>query len=81
MSKLCSADEAVNHINSNQRVFVHGGAATPTVLLDALVREASRLRDVELYGRTLNERAQLLISIAHPDDQEALERAWCKERA
>ncbi|RLB52102.1 MAG: 4-hydroxybutyrate CoA-transferase [Deltaproteobacteria bacterium] len=48
MSKLCSADEAVNHINSNQRVFVHGGAATPTGLLDALVREASRLRDVEL---------------------------------
>jgi len=48
MSKLCSAQEAVNHINSNQRVFIHGGAATPTALVDAMVEEANRLRDVEL---------------------------------
>ena len=48
MSKLCSADEAANHVNSNQRVFVHGGAATPNALVDALIEEASRLRDVEL---------------------------------
>ena len=48
MSKLCTADEAVNHINSNQRVFVHGGVATPTALVDALVRDARRLRNVEL---------------------------------
>jgi acyl-CoA hydrolase len=48
MSKLCSAQEAVNHINSNQRVFVHGGAATPLALIDAMVEEAGRLRDVEL---------------------------------
>ncbi|MFA9470782.1 MAG: acetyl-CoA hydrolase/transferase family protein [Deltaproteobacteria bacterium] len=48
MSKLCTADEAVNHIHSNQRVFVHGGAATPIALVDALVKDANRLRDVEL---------------------------------
>ena len=48
MSKLCTAEEAVNHVNSNQRVFVHGGAATPLALVNALVGEASRLRDVEL---------------------------------
>jgi acyl-CoA hydrolase len=36
---------------------------------------------VDLYGKTLNERAQLLISIAHPDDQESLERAWRETRA
>ncbi|TFH32971.1 MAG: acetyl-CoA hydrolase/transferase family protein [Myxococcales bacterium] len=36
---------------------------------------------VDLYGKTLNERAQLLTSIAHPDDQEALERAWYEARA
>ncbi len=48
MSKLCTADEAVNHINSNQRVFVHGGVATPTALVQALVREARRLHNVEL---------------------------------
>ncbi len=48
MSKLCSAEEAVNHINSNQRVFLHGGAATPLALVDALIGAASRLHDVEL---------------------------------
>jgi acyl-CoA hydrolase len=31
---------------------------------------------VDLYGKTLSERAQLMISVAHPDDQEDLERAW-----
>ena len=31
---------------------------------------------VDLYGKTLSERARLLTSIAHPDDQEALEREW-----
>jgi acyl-CoA hydrolase len=48
MNKLCTAEEAVNHINSNQRVFVHGGAATPLALVDAMLGESSRLRDVEL---------------------------------
>lgn len=31
---------------------------------------------VDLYGKTLGERAQSLIQIAHPDDQENLERSW-----
>lgn len=31
---------------------------------------------VNLFGKTLKERAKLLISIAHPDDREALENAW-----
>lgn len=35
-------------IGPGQRVFVHGAMATPTPLLDALVDEAPRLRDVEL---------------------------------
>ncbi|MEM8609579.1 MAG: acetyl-CoA hydrolase/transferase C-terminal domain-containing protein [Myxococcota bacterium] len=48
MSKICSLDQAINHVSSNQRVFVHGGAATPTPLLDALVADSSRLRNVEL---------------------------------
>ncbi|NUM87706.1 MAG: acetyl-CoA hydrolase/transferase family protein [Bdellovibrionales bacterium] len=30
----------------------------------------------DLYGKTLGERARMLIGIAHPDDREALERAW-----
>jgi acyl-CoA hydrolase len=30
----------------------------------------------DLYGKTLNERARALISLAHPDDRESLEREW-----
>lgn len=48
ITKLCTPEQAVNHVNSNQRVFVHGGAATPLALIDALVHESNRLRDVEL---------------------------------
>jgi acyl-CoA hydrolase len=48
MNKLCTADQAVNHVNSSQRVFLHGGAATPNVLVDALIEASPRLRDVEL---------------------------------
>lgn len=34
----------------------------------------------DLYGKTLNERARALISIAHPDDREDLDRAWRQVR-
>jgi acyl-CoA hydrolase len=44
--KIVGADEAVAGIASGQQVFVHGGAATPSVLLDALVRRAQELSDV-----------------------------------
>ncbi len=33
---------------------------------------------VNLFGNTLRERAEKLISIAHPDDREELEKAWRK---
>jgi 4-hydroxybutyrate CoA-transferase len=42
------ADEAVALITSGMNVFVHGAAATPTPLLEALVRNAA-LSDVTLY--------------------------------
>ncbi len=44
----CSAQDAISHINSHQRIFIHGGMATPKPLVDALVADADRLRDVEL---------------------------------
>ncbi len=31
---------------------------------------------VNLFGRSLRERARLLISLAHPEDREGLEKAW-----
>lgn len=43
-----SAAEAVQHIRSGDRVFLHGAAATPQVLLGALVERAGQLSDVEL---------------------------------
>lgn len=43
-----SAHEAIRHIQSGHRVFVHGGAATPNALLGALVEHASNVEDVEL---------------------------------
>ena len=48
MTKFCSVDKAVEVIQSNHRVFVHGGAATPHVLLKALFLQGDRLKNVEL---------------------------------
>jgi len=48
VAKCQSAAEAVQCIQSGHRVFVHGAAATPSILLQALVEEASRLKNVEL---------------------------------
>ncbi|MCM2279715.1 MAG: 4-hydroxybutyrate CoA-transferase [Oligoflexia bacterium] len=48
MKRHHSAAEAIEQIKSGQRVFLHGGAATPNVLIKALVEQADRLRDVEL---------------------------------
>jgi 4-hydroxybutyrate CoA-transferase len=48
MQKMSSADIAVQSILSGQRVFVHGGAATPTALLLALLARAEHLSNVEL---------------------------------
>ena len=44
--KVVSPAEAVAGIHSGQQLFVHGGAATPSVLLDALVARAADLRNV-----------------------------------
>lgn len=43
-----SADAVVSRISSGMNVFVHGAAATPTPLLDALARRTD-LRDVRLW--------------------------------
>lgn len=48
MMRHDSAESAVSAIASGQRVFIHGGVATPLGLVDALVARADGLRDVEL---------------------------------
>ena len=47
-AKAVSPDDAVAHIKSGMKVFVHGAAATPTPLLVALCRRQD-LADVRLY--------------------------------
>ncbi len=44
--RIVSASEAVGGIQSGQQVYVQCAAATPSVLLDALVARAPELRDV-----------------------------------
>jgi 4-hydroxybutyrate CoA-transferase len=44
--RIVSPQEAVSGIRSGQQIFVHGGAATPSVLLEALVARSPELRDV-----------------------------------
>ena len=48
VNRAISPDDAVATITSGASVFVHGAAATPTPLLEALVRN-SNLRNVTLY--------------------------------
>ena len=48
------------------------GVVTPRADVQWVVSEYGA---VNLYGKSLQERARLLISIAHPEDREALERA------
>jgi len=46
--RIVSADEAVSSIKSGQQVFMQGAAASPTILLEALVRRAPELEDVKI---------------------------------
>jgi 4-hydroxybutyrate CoA-transferase len=46
--RIVEAAEAVAGIRSGDQVYVHGAAATPSVLLDALVARADELRDVRM---------------------------------
>ncbi len=47
-NKLCSADAAVEAIQSHDRVFMTGNCSVPKELLGALVRRAPQLEDVEI---------------------------------
>lgn len=47
-NKVVSAQDAVKIIESNQRVYLGGGAGVPQRVLTALVERANELRDVEI---------------------------------
>lgn len=48
MTKVVSAAEAVNVIKSGDRVFIHGIAAAPSHLIEAMTARAGELRNVEI---------------------------------
>jgi acyl-CoA hydrolase len=50
MINYISGEEAIKAIKPGDRVFIHGGAATPHFMLDKLVQRASELWDVELVS-------------------------------
>jgi acyl-CoA hydrolase len=47
------ATEALQIIQSGQRIFIHGSACTPTFMLQKLAEQAPRLKDVELVSISL----------------------------
>lgn len=53
MISYISGEEAVKVIKSGDRVFIHGGAATPHYLLRKMVERSSELWDVELVSISL----------------------------
>ena len=42
-----SAEDAISLIKNNERVFVHGGAATPNLLIDTLALNTGNLSGIE----------------------------------
>src|SRR5687768_1533798 len=52
LPKFVTAAEAVKIINSGNRVFIHGGAATPVTLVNALQARHNELHNVELVSIT-----------------------------
>lgn len=52
-NKVVSAQAAVAHINSGDKVFTSGNAATPYFLLNALAERKDELRDVAVFSLLL----------------------------
>jgi acyl-CoA hydrolase len=53
MKNYITAEEAIKIIKPGDRIFVHGGAATPHHLLAKMVERASELWDIEIVGTSL----------------------------
>lgn len=47
--KLVSADAAVDHIKSGDRIYIQSNAACPIPLVEALTRRAPELKNVEIF--------------------------------
>ncbi|MCJ7753472.1 MAG: hypothetical protein MUP13_02785, partial [Thermoanaerobaculales bacterium] len=47
-NRVTTAEDAVKDIRSGDRVWIHPGCNTPTLLIDAMVARASELENVEV---------------------------------
>lgn len=63
MITYVTAEEAISEIKSGDRVFAHGSACTPNLLIDEMARQAARLSKVELVSITV----QGSVAIAKPE--------------
>lgn len=52
MVQYVSTEEAVSMIKSGDRIFSHGSACTPNILIDELAKQSSRLKGVEFVSIT-----------------------------
>lgn len=52
MIQYVSAEEAISLIKSGDRIFSHGSACTPNLLINELANQSARLRDVEFVSIT-----------------------------
>jgi len=52
--RIVDLDEAVAAVRSGDRIYIHGGSATPHVLIDGMVALRSDLRDVEIVHMHTN---------------------------
>jgi acyl-CoA hydrolase len=59
--------EAINLIKSGNRVFVHGGAATPHLLLDCLAEHAANYSGVEIVSISLQGRIKIAEKAFRPN--------------
>lgn len=50
MSQFVTAEEALNKVQSGNRIFLHGGAATPHFLIKKLTERAAELKDIEIVS-------------------------------
>ena len=58
--KYKTGEEAVKIVKPGDRVFIHGGAATPTYLLDKLAERASELWNLELVSISMQGKASVM---------------------
>lgn len=59
MSNYISAEEAIQTIKSDSRVFLHGSACTPNYLIDEMARQADRLSNVEIVSITVQGKVEI----------------------